>query len=591
MGSIPVEETLMTRCENCGAPAPAVPRLHTPAPGRKGIVCDSCLAKFSVCLMCQRRFRHNTHNLSVSVGGSREKVCKECYEKHFKDNLALKMCFRCGTYNPEILLESHSKRQNEQPWEDYVDKEGKVKKICVRCSKIINRCHSCGKNAYTFSIQTDPNSNCIGLCFNCRASELPKLRCFFSKERLYVNNAWLGATVYTREGHKEWFHKKFYNSVFKQCRDCGNEWVNDLLDANGYCPECVESHIYQNAIHDYSYKPYWKEYRAKEDKSSALLLGVELEVSEDNMRLDHKQHRKFANIVQKFGLDCICKNDGSINNGFEIVFHPMTLDYYRKEAGDKLKDMLNYLSTQGYQESKSCGMHVHIGRKGINPQVWKTAGIFMKNNSLFFETISGRPSNNYADARLFGWDEANIQFRGNRYWGLNFCNRDTVEYRLFANTMKVDIFINNLEFVDSYINFCKRHPTEICIPKNFIKWVYCQTSHNYQGLERLLVVLLGRTEIDKALNEVTHKDLIKRNPRKRSKKAQTTIIPQTPVQTPSSSIGTPTPIPMATISEMEEVNRTINTLMPRQSEPYFAYQNPNREGNYNAVTITSASSI
>ena len=64
-------------------------------------------------------------------------------------------------------------------------------------------------------------------------------------------------------------------------------------------------------------------------------------------------------------VNIYCKHDGSLEEGFEVVTHPMTLDYHQNEIPWKvvltrLKSM-NYLSHQ----ANTYGLHIHVNRTSL----------------------------------------------------------------------------------------------------------------------------------------------------------------------------------------------------------------------------------
>ena len=60
----------------------------------------------------------------------------------------------------------------------------------------------------------------------------------------------------------------------------------------------------------------------------------------------------------------ICKSDGSVNNGFEVNFVPMSLNYIKSR--DLFNDFYNNVHTElsSYRSSET-GVHVHLSRKAL----------------------------------------------------------------------------------------------------------------------------------------------------------------------------------------------------------------------------------
>lgn len=106
-------------------------------------------------------------------------------------------------------------------------------------------------------------------------------------------------------------------------------------------------------IHDYSYKPD-PEFKGEGKR----YFGVELEVDyggNDNA----KEVLDIANYDKE---NIYIKSDGSLDDGFEIVTHPMTLNYYINLM--PWEEVMRKLIRMGYKSHKAgtCSLHIHINR-------------------------------------------------------------------------------------------------------------------------------------------------------------------------------------------------------------------------------------
>lgn len=162
-----------------------------------------------------------------------------------------------------------------------------------------------------------------------------------------------------------------------------------------------------------------------------------------------------------------CKHDGSLNDGFEIVTHPMTLDFHENnmpwaEIMEEAKKM-GYLSHQ----AETCGLHVHVNRTTFgNTESEQEAAIarvlyfFEKfwEELLKFSRRTQRQLDHWA-AR-YGYkekpkdilDHAKGHNSAGRYTAVNLTDRDTVEFRMFRGTLKYNTLIATLELLD---NICE----------------------------------------------------------------------------------------------------------------------------------------
>jgi hypothetical protein len=89
-------------------------------------------------------------------------------------------------------------------------------------------------------------------------------------------------------------------------------------------------------------------------------MGVELEF--DCGGENNENAKSLLDIANKNGEHIYCKHDGSLNEGFEIVSHPMTLDYHLHEMKwcEVMEEALSldYLS----HNTSTCSLHIHVNR-------------------------------------------------------------------------------------------------------------------------------------------------------------------------------------------------------------------------------------
>ena len=164
------------------------------------------------------------------------------------------------------------------------------------------------------------------------------------------------------------------------------------------------------------------------------------------------------------GLEHIyCKHDGSLEEGFEIVTHPMTLDYHLNQMNWKgvlirLKN-LSYLSHQ----AGTCGLHVHVNRTSLG-ETFEDQEETIARILFFFEKhweellkFSRRTNSQLARwAARYGFkdkpkeilDHAKNGGNNGRYSCVNLENRNTIEFRIFRGTLKLNTLIATLQLVN-----------------------------------------------------------------------------------------------------------------------------------------------
>ena len=238
-----------------------------------------------------------------------------------------------------------------------------------------------------------------------------------------------------------------FDDHYRRCEGCGRIlhdgdvlWHHDMP----YCANCYDR--LDTEIEEYGYKPdpiFYGE--------GSRFFGVELEVDfggkdEDNARrIKAQANPRCENIY--------IKSDGSLDDGFEIVTHPMTLDYHLNEMywEDVLRKAVN-LSYKSHMTS-TCGLHVHVNRDALGEnrdeqeKVIERILFFVELhwNELFVFSRRSQYSINRWAAR-YGMEKTGKEIldkakKGNtgRYAAINLCPYHTIEFRLFRGTLKLNL--------------------------------------------------------------------------------------------------------------------------------------------------------
>ena len=117
-----------------------------------------------------------------------------------------------------------------------------------------------------------------------------------------------------------------FDRYYATCEDCGrvihqDDAYYDDDDDDPRCYACHCNHTGSREIHDYYYKPDPEFFG-----QGSRYFGVELEI--DGAGEDNDNARQILRLVNDGEERAYCKHDGSLDEGFEIVSHPMTLDYH-----------------------------------------------------------------------------------------------------------------------------------------------------------------------------------------------------------------------------------------------------------------------
>lgn len=218
-----------------------------------------------------------------------------------------------------------------------------------------------------------------------------------------------------------------------------------------------------------------------------VFLGMELECESHyadlygGARIIHAGLEKYAWM----------KTDGSLNNGFEICTHPMTLEYFKSVDWSAFGELLKF----GFHawNASTAGIHVHVGRSAFksDSHLWKFGEMIVMNPEKV-QKFAGRGANGYntyngmvrkVSDTVLKKPEANP----GHYDAVNLSNANTVEVRIFRSSLRIRRILANLEFVDA----CVRYTEDLTIPmirngalkwRSFRKWINEQKPGLYDEL-------------------------------------------------------------------------------------------------------------
>lgn len=157
--------------------------------------------------------------------------------------------------------------------------------------------------------------------------------------------------------------QRCYDRYYTSCERCNRV----ILESDAYyedddgepmCYDCHCDHRDNHAINDYYFKPEPIFYG-----NGSRYFGVELEIDEGGESDSRaKQLISIANYAEN---RMYCKHDGSLDDGFEMVTHPMTLEYHIKQM--PWTDILSKARSLGYRshQSNTCGLHIHVNRSAF----------------------------------------------------------------------------------------------------------------------------------------------------------------------------------------------------------------------------------
>lgn len=249
------------------------------------------------------------------------------------------------------------------------------------------------------------------------------------------------------------------------CHECGNLIHNEdaFYESDDsdypYCGRCFNE-LKNKVIHSYNYKPDPMFYG-----SDDLYMGVELEI--DNGGECNNNAEKLYDIANEDKEHIYIKRDGSINDGMEIVTHPMSLDYHKNNMPwEELMQKAVNLEYRSHQTS-TCGLHVHVNRAFFSSsraeqdecisrvlfiieRFWEEMLLFSRRTKRQLEKWAARYGIKDSPRKVMETAVCRA-----RYSCVNLCNYTTIEFRIFKGTLKYNTLIATLEMVSIICRMAK----------------------------------------------------------------------------------------------------------------------------------------
>ena len=270
-----------------------------------------------------------------------------------------------------------------------------------------------------------------------------------------------GATIWNDDSYGDEYTTlchHCYENHYTRCSCCDSLLHEDdayHLDGYDYCSECYHDEVDKDrSIHDYGYKPEPIFYG-----DGSRYFGIELEI--DGAGKDSDNADDLLKIANADDDHIYIKGDGSLDDGMEIVTHPMSLEYHKNYCWEELMKKAISMGYRSHQTS-TCGLHIHVNRDCFGEsregqdEVISRILYFVEhhwNEMLKFSRRSEYSMNRWA-AR-YGFEKTGREIldkakKGNngRYAAVNLMNYSTIEFRLFRGTLKYNTLIAALELVN-----------------------------------------------------------------------------------------------------------------------------------------------
>lgn len=219
----------------------------------------------------------------------------------------------------------------------------------------------------------------------------------------------------------------------------------------------------------------WVIHRLPDEPPGQYTFGFELEVQRKRT-CELSNDKMTDKIIEACGDLFVFEHDGSIGDGFEIISHPMTWEYFNENIDIFIK-LLKLLDENKYKshDGGKCGLHVHVSRNHIpieeqtfwitninfilerfQTEIYKFSrrdylenshrGSYCKSLTQKINLENGHESIDKKKIKA-------LSCRSNdRYVNLNLCNRNTIEFRMLRGTLNWDTFFLSLNLINNIVN-------------------------------------------------------------------------------------------------------------------------------------------
>lgn len=269
-----------------------------------------------------------------------------------------------------------------------------------------------------------------------------------------------------------------YSDNYFTCDNCGYVFhIDNSYDDNGniVCESCYEGN--SENIHNYHHKPM-PVFHKTEGEGECRKYGVELETEGDCDCAG--ELLEMSDDENLFWLE----HDSSLNHGFELVTHPCSLAYHQKEF--PWKNITTYLREHGFKshDTTTCGLHIHVSRKGLTATDQIKIGLFVGFNYAKLKVFGRRDYNHYCKQKQIEKGKLkDVVYSPDRYEAVNFTNRNTIEFRFFKGTLKMDTIMASVEFVDALCAYVKQNGFPTINRPCWNEFVaFCQKDKTYNTL-------------------------------------------------------------------------------------------------------------
>lgn len=255
-----------------------------------------------------------------------------------------------------------------------------------------------------------------------------------------------------------------FNDLHTYCERCDRYVLNEDYDYDqDCCCDCATYGLIGN-YHSHNY------HMIGTATDNSFHKGIELEIEPKDYHYENNESlaEELHNTFNDDGLNHIYfEHDGSLNNGFEIITNPHTLEeFYNVDW----KKFMTTCVANGYisHNAKTCGLHIHYSREwfgdDVDTQIFNIGKLIafyerhledmLKFSRRTWETYTRWADNYHTDGDIESCKSCAYGCN-TRYKYINLTNKRTIEFRLGRGTLNHKSFMAWNKFHDCLVRNVK----------------------------------------------------------------------------------------------------------------------------------------
>lgn len=283
-----------------------------------------------------------------------------------------------------------------------------------------------------------------------------------------------------------------YESNYVHCAHCGEAVMRTkaFADKRGsyLCQKCNKRHW---VLPYHSYYPQ-VEFYGDNKGNSVPFMGFELEV--DCGGESNNNVAEIMPLINKEDTNRVfayCSRDGSLDNGFEIITQPATMQYHLS-IRDVYNRAIQKLKSMGYasHETTTCGLHIHFNRSFFDSEAcverllrmtekfWNELCVYARRPERMATRYAKKiPNEMSIKEYVYRADKCNEH--SYHYYAVNIANSDTIEIRIFRGTLNLNTLMATLQLVNNMAIFAKDKTMEEIENMKFTDLLTTHTQRKY----------------------------------------------------------------------------------------------------------------